>query len=42
MLTLEVIHGQNRKSNAIAKISQLTNHGNVLKMVKNAFVMEVG
>jgi hypothetical protein len=42
MVTLEVTHGQNRRSNAGAKISQLTSHGNVLKKETNAFVKEVG
>jgi len=42
MQTSEVTHGLNKKNNAGVKINQLTNHGNVLKMEKNAFVMEVG
>jgi len=40
--TSEVTHGQIRRSNAGAKISQLTNHTNAVKKVKNAFVMVVG
>ena len=35
-------HGQIRKSNAGAKTSQLTSHGNALMKEMNAFVMEVG
>lgn len=42
MLTLEVIHGLLRKSNAGVKISQLTSHTNALKKEKNAFVMVDG
>lgn len=38
---LEVIHGQIRKNNAGVKINQHTNHGNVLKKVKNASVIMV-
>jgi hypothetical protein len=42
MPTLVVTHGQNKKSNAGVKISQLTSHGNVLRKVMNVVVMEVG
>jgi hypothetical protein len=37
-----VTHGQNRKNNAGVKTNQLTNHGNVLKKVKNASVTKDG
>jgi len=42
MLTSEVIHGQNKRSNAGVRTSQPTNHGNVLKKVKNASVTKDG
>jgi hypothetical protein len=37
-----VTHGQNKKNNAGARINQPTNHGNVLKKVKNASVTKDG
>jgi len=42
MLTSDLIHGQNRKSNAGVKINQLTNHTNALRKEKNACVMVDG
>jgi hypothetical protein len=42
MPILVVIHGKIRRSNVGAKTSQLTDHGNVLKMEKNASVTMVG
>jgi len=42
MLTLVEIHGQSRKSNAGARISQHIHHGNVLRMEMNVNVTAVG
>jgi hypothetical protein len=42
MQTLEETHGQTRRNNVGAKISQLIDHGNVPKMEMNVSVTKVG